>query len=67
MVYLRTSPEGPVMKPVLLIAAGIILGWWAHSAQLRYERQQRQAEFDEVFARLRHPSHKTTSRKDGSK
>lgn len=55
------------MKPVLLIAAGIIVGWWAHSAQLRYERQQRQAEFDEVFARLRHPSHKHTSRKDGSK
>ena len=55
------------MRSVLLICAGIVLGWWAHASQLRYEKQQRQREFDEVFARLRHPSHKHTARKDGSK
>lgn len=55
------------MKYVGLIAFGIILGWWAHHSQMRYESQQRQRAFDEVFAKLRHPSHKNTSRKDGSK
>lgn len=55
------------MKYAGLICLGIILGWWAHTSQMRYEKQQRQRDFDEVFARLRHPSHKHTARKDGSK
>jgi hypothetical protein len=53
------------MRNVLLIAAGIVIGWWAHASQIRYENNQRQREFDEAFARLRHATGR--ARKDGSK
>jgi hypothetical protein len=52
------------MRTALLICAGIILGWWAHHTQLKYESNKRQREFDEAFARLRHATGK--ARKDGS-
>jgi hypothetical protein len=53
------------MRPALLVAAGVVLGWWAHATQLRYENNKRQREFDEAFARLRHATGR--ARKDGSK
>jgi hypothetical protein len=53
------------MKTALLICFGVIVGWWAHHSQMRYESNKRQREFDEAFARLRHASGK--ARKDGSK
>jgi hypothetical protein len=53
------------MRSVLLIAAGIVLGWWAHASQIRYETGQTQRERDEAIARLRHATGR--ARKDGSK
>lgn len=52
------------MKYVGLIALGIILGWWAHHSQMRYEANKRQRDFDQAFARLRHATGQ--ARKDGS-
>jgi hypothetical protein len=65
VVNLQPSFGGSAMKHVLLIAAGIVIGWWAHASQIRYENNQRQREFDEAFARLRHATGR--ARKDGSK
>jgi prolipoprotein diacylglyceryltransferase len=53
------------MRYAALICLGIILGWWAHSCQIRYENGQSQRELDEAFARLRHATGK--ARKDGSR
>jgi prolipoprotein diacylglyceryltransferase len=65
MDYLHTSFGGIEMRYAALICLGIVLGWWAHHHQIRYENNKRQREFDEAFARLRHATGK--ARKDGSK